>query len=214
MTHSDELLSALLDGECKPSELDALLRGCAESAPLIQRFERLCLVREVLRGGAVHVDTGFCARVMSQVSPPPVRHIRMPWHRRRQVRPAIGLALAASLGALVTVAVLRVGALPQWRQVPGQAAVTPVPLAVAAASSVPLLAQPASVADRAGAALGGPAVAEVRWDQLQPETARQLDDLLMEHSTYRAGEGMGGTLSYARAAAHGINYQPDSGSPP
>lgn len=210
---SDELLSALLDGECTPAELDDLLRDCAASSALARRFERFCLVRDVLHGGVAQPDRGFCARVMAQVSAPAVRHIRLPWHRRRQVRPVVGLALAASLGALLTVAVVRIGAVPYTGHVPAQLAARHLPV-VTAAASVPRLARATPVtAVRSGPAPASTAVTEVSWDQLQPEAARQLDDFLMEHASYRAGEGMGGALSYARVAAHQISYQSDGRSP-
>jgi hypothetical protein len=51
---------------------------------------------------------------------------------------------------------------------------------------------------------------ETRWGQLDADSARQLNDYMMEHSNYRAEQGMGGSLSYARMAVRTADYRPAS----
>lgn len=208
MTRTDELLSALVDGECSPAELDRLLRDCAASPELLNRYQRMCAVRELVRGGDIHVDARFCQRVMSGVTPEVSRPI-LGWRPRRRsgLRPVVGWALAASFGALATLAVTRVGSLPTW---PG----API-VAGGSAGSGQQVAKlsPISQVSTASAVAAAPKVAEVRWDELRPEAARQLDDYLLEHASYRSFDNMGGAVGYARVAAHQISYRSDNGSP-
>lgn len=201
MTNHDEILSAALDGECSVAELDRLLQACGQSPRLMQRYTRHLASREACGGTRFGFDSEtFCASVMSVIEAPrPVRashsharpHTRVVAFRRRArsvLRPLGGLALAASVGALATFAAYRFDALPAFNQAVQQTAATGQHLHVASAGN------------GAVAPANAPA-AEVRWSQLNPGTARQLDDYMMEHASYRTEQGMGSALNYARMAA-------------
>jgi len=174
----NESLSALLDGECSPSELDALLAQFDRDPGLRKQFARLCLAREARMGTRVRQpDLGFADRVMASLpgDEPAVvvaigdRVRRIPW------RMATSLAAAAVLGA-VTVLAIRPASTPGTD--PG-AAQTAGPVQTAAAGPV-----------------------ETGFTELNDENARQLRNYLMAYSQSRGQQGVGTTLGYARYAAY------------
>lgn len=201
MTNFEETLSAAFDGECSHAEFERLLDACSRSPQLMRRFGRHCASREAGAGTVFNYDSEvFCTAVMTQIDPP--RHARVVAFRSRAravMRPLGGLALAASLGALVTFSAYRFDALPQ---VPATLTQT-----ASNASDTPVAATPVADVHIASAGNNGTAAAptdEVQWSQLNPGTARQLDDYMMEHASYRSAQGMGSTLSYARMAAQSM----------
>ena len=175
---NEESLSALLDGECSPSELDRVLRQLDQDPALRERFSRLSLAQDIRRGGRVQpVRAGFADRVMAALperpglaSPAPVS-ARPPAQSRR--RPLVALAAAAAVGGIALLAVLQPGP-----------TVDPV-----AAPPAPVAAAPALEDDQ-------------RIAELDDENARQLRNYVMAYSQSRAQQGMGGTLGYARYAAY------------
>lgn len=207
MTNFEETLSAAFDGECSPAEFERLLDACSQSPQLLRRYGRHCASREASVGTAFNFDSEvFCAAVMSRIDPP--RHARVVALRSRVravVRPIGGLALAASLGALVTFTAYRFNALPQ---VPAMLAQTASNTGATTVGTTPAVATPVAdvhVASASGNGLTATApINMVQWSQLAPGTARQLDDYMMEHAAYRSAQGMGSTLSYARMAAQGM----------
>lgn len=174
-----ESLSALLDGECSPSELEQLLSELERDPALRAKFSRLCLARESRHGTRVRsAQLDFSSRVLaaldreaaepSGVVPMGNRVRRLPW------RAAASLAAAAAVGAVAVMAIRPTG--------PGTVA-SPV---VALSPSAATLAE------------GEPV--ETQYTELDAENARQLRNYLM---TYQAGgQGVGATLGYARYAAY------------
>ena len=76
-----------------------------------------------------------------------------------------------------------------------------------------LVARDAGPAQRSASPNIGPAVAQrdaagavrrVEWNQVDAEAARQLNGYLLNHNRYRSahGQGVGGTLGYARVATY------------
>ena len=62
---NDEMLSALVDGECDPSELDEILDEFSKDPQLRQRYSRLRMARDSRRGVLVTApDFTFADRVM------------------------------------------------------------------------------------------------------------------------------------------------------
>jgi hypothetical protein len=118
-----------------------------------------------------------------------VRHARVvPLRvRARRWQPLLGLAAAASIAAVAMVGTR------QWiDRAPGSGAVTAKaqpPAAVTVVSARTPATMPA-------AAPADPD--ELRWSQLDADTSGQLNEFVLEHSNLRAGQGMGGSLSYAR----------------
>lgn len=199
-------LSALLDGECSAKELDQLLDELDRSPELAQQWSRLCLAREAAEGTRVAADQPcICSGVMSQLDDQPAhptkvvelaarRRARFPVQFPRIAaywKPAVGFAAAASMGAA---AVLLVQPAAE-RTLPGVDAngFTSGQLAgwVPAGSSE-LALQPVASLDRDDA------------------HAEMLQQYLMDHSNAIAGDGVGGTLRYARFAAHTAEYQPQA----
>lgn len=189
---SKDSLSALLDGECSGPELDRLLDEIERSPALAREWSRMCLAREAHAGTQVRVDQPcICSAVMSALDAAPAadaRVVDLAVHRAargrrisRAWKPLAGLAAAASVGAAAALFVRPSGP------------VGPEPWALAS--------------------IGSPA----RWapaqdTNLQPVLnddahAQMLREYLIDHSNAISDEGMGGTLRYARFAAHTAEYK-------
>lgn len=220
---SEELLSALLDGECTPGEVKRLLDQLEHVPALQQRWTRMCLVREATENTRVRaVSVDFCAGVMAaleseQIADTPARSPKVVALQPRRAaaavvprsrwQPMVGLAAAASIAAIATVGGYR------WLNQPVGGAVT-----VASAASAASTASVQPVAFAAGAppqaklvqvsnAVGGEEPIETRWSQLDADTARQLNEYMMEHSNMRAEQGVGGALSYPRMMVRTAEYR-------
>ena len=177
-----ETLSALLDGECTPSELDRLLSELEGDPALREHFSRQCLARESRTGTRIRsANLDFSSRVLAALhsEDPPVvvaigdRVRRLPW------RKAASLAAAAAVGAVAVLAV-QPGGTPTSQGMPvAQTAVT-------ASAAVPVAAEPL----------------ETLFAELDDENARQLRNYLMTYSQSRGQQGVGSTLGYARYAAY------------
>lgn len=202
---SEDILSALLDGECSPDEVKRLLDEAETSPELSRRWARMCAVRDAMAGTRVRqASPELCAGVMAAIASPaavptpnpalksvvtPIRAKRPAAQpvRRRSARwqPWAGMAVAASVAAVAVVGTRG------WLQQ------GPAPLATAAAS------QAAGVTPVAAAE-----PAEIPWGKLDAAAARQLNELVLEHSSMRADQGMVGPLNYARMAVRTADYQP------
>ncbi len=229
---SEELLSALLDGECTPGEVKLLLQRLEDSPALGRRWSRMCLVRDAAENVQVRsASVDFCAGVMAaieQASEVPsqvavavrtAKVIPMPLAggrgaRARRWQPLAGLAMAASVAAVVTVGGYR------WLNPPAGAAAAVANAGNGAnASAVASLAQPERVnlaqAQSAQAQLapvsysaGGTEPVETRWSQLDADAMGQLSEYMMEHNSMRAGQGVGSALSDPRLF-RAVEYRAD-----
>jgi negative regulator of sigma E activity len=170
----NESLSALLDGECSPSELDRLLADFDRDPGLRREFARMCVAREARMGTRVRKpDLDFADRVLAALhtEEAPVvvalgdRIRRIPW------RMATSLAAAAAIGA-VSVLAVRPAAVPDTGPVVVQA--------TALAEAEPV---------------------ETGYAELDDENARHLRNYLMAYSQ-SGHQGVGSTLGYARYAAY------------
>jgi sigma-E factor negative regulatory protein RseA len=178
-----ESLSALLDGECSPSEIDSLLVELERDPALRREFTRMVLGREARSGTRIRkAQVDFSAGVLaalqdepgqegSRVVPFRPRLGRLPW------KTLTGLAAAAAVGA-VAVLVVRPESSP---------------------SQPSLAVQPASLATTQ---VGEAAPVETQYSELDDENARQLRNYLMTYSQSRGQQGMGSTLGYARYTAY------------
>lgn len=186
-------ISALLDGECSPGELDRILDEMARSPELKASWSRLCLGRDAREGVGVRKDQPcICAGVMSRLgsqesgATPKVVPLTPSPRRRLSWKPAAGLAAAASVAAVAVVMNLQ----PQTDP-------------ATAPGFVPQVGSPVSVPAKGGQARGLQLVSAT--DEMQ--RAAQDDELrryLIEHSNTLADRGMGATLSYARFTAHSV----------
>jgi len=173
-----ESLSALLDGECSPPELDRLLAEMERNPELREHFSRQCLARESRLGTRIRsAELDFSSRVLAALhsgsAEPAVllsvgdRVRRLPW------RMATGLAAAAAVGA---VAVLVMRPESAGSGAPGSQTAT-----LSLPATMPVSAEPV----------------ETQFAELDDENARQLRNYLMTYSQSR-----GETLGYARYAAY------------
>lgn len=227
---SEELLSALLDGECTPVEVERLLQQLDESPALKQRWTRMCVTREAVENTRIRaVSPDFCAGVMAAIqreeaTAEPVRSPKVvALQPRRPVaapvvaasrsrwQPMAGLAAAASIAAVVTVGGYRVLSQPvggapatvasAGPSATGSADVQPVAYAVAPQQQAKLV----QVSNTSGGSADEPV--ETRWSQLDADTASQLSEYMMEHSNMRAEQGVGGALSYPRMMVRTAEYR-------
>lgn len=195
---TQETLSALLDGECSPAEMQRLLDELEHSPELKQQWSRLCLAREVRAGTRVRkAQPSICAGVMAALDAEPAHANVVPLVTRRRFdfKSLPGLAAAAAIGAMAVLV-----ALPTVRDVRNDATAS-VPSPEFLPQIITPVALPVERRSRRG----------LQTAALDPEEAQQreeLNNLLAEHNGSVAGQGMGGTLRYARFAAHTADYQP------
>ena len=107
---NEETLSALLDGECSPAELDLLLRQMNQDPAVRRRFARLALGQEVRRGIRVpDIPDDFADKVMAVLperpDPAAAGPTVVPLTPRRAWQPLAGLAVAAAVGAVAVLVV-------------------------------------------------------------------------------------------------------------
>ncbi|MGH8461007.1 MAG: sigma-E factor negative regulatory protein [Stenotrophobium sp.] len=207
---SHESLSALLDGECTAEETTRLLDQIGSTPELKLQWSRLCLTREAIAGTRVRkAQACICANVMAHLDPVPEAVVNsrvVELTRRRPMRrwqSLTGLAAAASIAAVALLVSFNTS--------------TPVTGDSASGANVALVNPQAAVSGGAAAATRNVALRQGDGSQQWTDAGDDLDNYLMEHNSSVAGQGvaMGGTLRYARFAAHSADYQPDpSGSRP
>lgn len=198
-----ESLSALVDGECSAAELDHLLAAMEQSPELKQAYSRLCMAREAGEGTRIiREQRCISSSVMARVAVEPMldagpKVVDLDSRRRwAGFRTMAGFAAAASVAA---VAVLL--AMPQVKPDSAEASGRLLPQVSAPAEFAPV-SVPLTRRSR-----------DLRAVAYTPEQAEQMDDLngfLIEHSNTQSEQGVGGTLRYARYAAH--SAQTASGS--
>lgn len=178
-----ESLSALFDGECSGAELGRLLDSLDREPALKAEWSRLCLARETLKSplSAAH-DAGFSSRVMAAIAAesaaPRANVIPFPFPTRAW-RLTQPLVGYAMAASLGAFVVF--GLMTPRDDGGGDLAEAPVQVASYAAE------KPTPVAGH--------------------EQDAQLDGYLIDYSHYRARQGMGGSLGYARVAAHNAVYR-------
>ncbi|QHS09835.1 sigma-E factor negative regulatory protein [Sinimarinibacterium sp. NLF-5-8] len=186
---TEDALSALLDGECTPEELDRLLDALEHSDTLKQTWSRMCLGRDLLGGVQVRAQQPcICEGVMSRLQPredeqrahPTVVPLTRAPRQGMRWKPAAAWAMAAGMAAV--------------------AVMVAIPDPDHSADLMTLAAAPA--ADEASAP--GVAVASISPEQRRAAAQEELRQYLIEHSSTLADRGMGATMSYARVAAHSV----------
>ena len=197
-------LSALLDGECSGPELDSLLEAIDQSPELAEQWSRLCMAKEAQVGTRITATQPcICLDVMSKLDPVPAvagaKVVDIAVHKANRKsalamfwKPAVGFAAAASMGAAAVMLIQ-----PQANTGSGDGA---GPFVTAG-----------TIAD-SGFNRRDPNLHTVSGDE--DAHARMLREYLMDHSSAIADEGVGGTLRYARFAAHTAEYRPQSDEQP
>jgi negative regulator of sigma E activity len=213
---SKDALSALLDGECSDADLDRLLGELERSPDIGSRWSRMCLARDAREGTVVTASqpcivSAVMAQVRLEAEAPRRRVVELAGVRKRlreasrriNWKPAIGFAAAASMGA-AAVMFVRPGSdavAPPYGGGPQQASPTGGAfLAVSNDVSAPVFGSLRSASLSANDHEGG--LTAVQYSGVAAETSRQLREYLIDHSNSTVGQGVGGTLQYARFAAH------------
>lgn len=188
-------LSALLDGECSPRELDRILDEMERSPELKLAWSRLCLSRDA--GEGVRVRKGqpcICAGVMSNLDarPESVAAKVVPLFKQRirgYWKPLAGFAAAASVAGVALT--LNLGN--------RDSSVT-----AGAGMNLPQVSAPVSVPAVQRRPRYLQTVSASADDVQRAAIEDELRSYLIEHSNTLADRGMGATLSYARFAAHSV----------
>ncbi len=187
-----ETLSALMDDACEAQDIDRLLAELAADPAAMQQWSRFCAQRDAREG--VQLSAGgeaWVSKLMSAVQAEPVPMLAahpkvasLAARRTPRWRPLAAMAAAASVAAVVVTLMVGPQADPT---VPGTA---PLTTPVSGIQQVADNRSPPRV-DPAGTAQ--PLDAEDTW---------LLNNYLLEHNNALASQGVGGTLRYARFAAH------------
>ncbi len=187
----DETLSAALDGECSPEELDQLLSGLENDPSAMQRWQRWSSVKASIAGVRTdHVSSDWSNAVMKSISmePRPVvvtptitrplmasRVAQAPRRRRRRTWAAAGVTASLSVAVMGWMLVSNPAAVPD-ADVP---AITP---SVQAVSQIAQLSEPRGVS-----------VASSSQDE-----SWLINEYLMAHHQHAGAQTVGNTLRRAR----------------
>jgi sigma-E factor negative regulatory protein RseA len=107
-----EQVSACLDGELPERELPLLAKRLGHDADLKAALTRYALISETLRTGeAVHPSKNFAEAVMARIESEPVSQAAGRFSPRmlQRLRPAAGIAVAATVAALAVFSVQQSG---------------------------------------------------------------------------------------------------------
>jgi negative regulator of sigma E activity len=189
----NESISALLDGECSPAEVERMLDQMERDPALREQFSRQCLARDSRMGTRVRAARlDFSSKVLAALQDEQPGAVVMPFIPRvRQVpwKAATGLAAAAAVGALAVLALK-----PEAPVGPsaGLPVATTSPMATAAVAT-PVSAEAQPVAFTGAAPRTG----------LEDEVTRQqLQNYLRAYSQAREHQHVRSMLGYARYAAY------------
>ena len=112
----NEQLSACLDGELPPAELDLLLKRLERDPELRQTLSRYTAVGEAMRQARPAIASrSFADKVMAALDQEPAvarRRLRMPPVLLRSLRPVAGLGVAATVAAVAIFSIQRAGVAP------------------------------------------------------------------------------------------------------
>jgi sigma-E factor negative regulatory protein RseA len=112
----NEQLSACLDGELPPAELDLLLKRLERDPQLRQALGRYTALGEALRQTRPAIASrSFADKVMAAVDQEPAvarRRVRIPPVLLRSLRPVAGIGVAATVAAVAIFSVQRAGVAP------------------------------------------------------------------------------------------------------
>lgn len=112
----NEQLSACLDGELPPAELDLLLKRLERDPELRRALGRYTAVGEAMRQAKPAIASrSFADEVMAAIDQEPVvarRRVRIPPVLLRSLRPVAGIGIAATVAAVAIFSVQRAGVAP------------------------------------------------------------------------------------------------------
>ncbi|MGB5744254.1 MAG: RseA family anti-sigma factor [Sedimenticolaceae bacterium] len=191
-----ELTSALLDGELdRSTQQAAIWANLAADDEERQRFARYRLIGDVMRGESAVLALQVSSRVREALRVEPAI-LAPPRRARHWLRPAAGLAVAASVATLAVVLA------PQLLTSSGEIA---QPMQLAETSPEQATLRPALVASTAPADGQPPRAAGsgVRWQALDTDLEERLNRLVIEHHEFGGRTGIHGPVPHIGFANYG-----------
>lgn len=174
-----EQLSALMDGELPDQEHELLIRRLKSDTGFQATWARYHLIGDALRNGLPsRLDINLADHINKKIDREPALHqaaIRP--HGFRFLKPAAGVAVAASVAVMALIAVQQ-----NNQQSPVD---TLAPRLVQAPDTSNLY-----------------RVSGTRWNQAAPEVETHLNGYLVNHSEYSSNTNLQGMLNYARIAGY------------
>ncbi len=182
----DEQFSALLDGELSPEETARLLERVKREPLLRATWSRQHLLRAALRSRLAQgeVDPAFAERVMARI--------------QAETLPTKVVDLTARLKSAATPQAETQASFPLRGWTVGFTLAASVALAAVALSPLNPLTRDAAIAQVTAGESG--------WAQVNEETARELNDYLLDHHTAAAGYGLTAPRGSARLTAPNTQY--------
>lgn len=196
-----EQLSGFMDGDMAIS-VDVTLAAVKTDPALRAAWQRYHLIGDSLREQLpAQIDPGFSARVSSLIQHEPtiLAPQRSGWRMQQFLKPAAGMAIAASVAIVALVSLQSIETGQSLTAEPGVAATAPAQQpATQIANTAP--ANTASVRTVSG----GQAVIAPRYSPQSTSLEQQrLNSYLVNHNEYRANNGsIQGVTPYVRIIAH------------
>lgn len=196
-----ERVSALVDGELETQSTSDTVDLVIENRELQLHWSRYHLVRDVLRHKAYpDVRSELCERVRDCLAHeplhfPPRQRFSERWHAA--LKPAAGMALAASVALVAILAVRGLDEVPE-RPATAQAASAEASSTQVASSALPAII-PASASD--AGQIQTVALKRLQWNTSEPAVANRLNGYLVNHSEHLDGL-MSGLHPYARIVGY------------
>jgi sigma-E factor negative regulatory protein RseA len=182
-----EQISALVDDELEQGSR-FVLHALATDEGYKGAWNRYHLMGECLRGHLpVHVDLQLANRISRALHDEPV--LQGPHRWQRLLKPAAGLAIAASVAAIAILGVRQIGSGPTTTMPP-------------IASNAPTLNNDYQTVT----VTAGPTPQEPARNYSTPvdDAQSRLNRYLVNYNEYRANSGVQGTLPYVRIVAHEV----------
>lgn len=197
-TKQAELVSALSDGELDAATLDTVVSSMAEEhSEGRERLARYRLIGDTLRGETAMDASGIAAGVRDALRDEPV--VLAPARARppRWLKPATGVALAASVAAAAIVIA------PGMMSSHENGASTVVVAQTPALPIAPALVGAGSAAGTSAARDETGEAAKERWQAIDPELQSRLNRLVIEHHEFSGRTGINGPVSHIGL----VNYE-------
>jgi sigma-E factor negative regulatory protein RseA len=173
---SDEHLSAFFDGELDERDIERVMTQLGQDEKLTSSWDRYQLIGDAIRGQLPQqVSTDLAARVSDLVRDEPAILAPRRATVHKLVRPAVGVALAASVAGVALLF------FPAANQEPG----------VLKDQLVQVSPQPSRVASRG-----------IRWSTGEPAVASKLNRYLVNHNELARSGSIKGMLPYARLVGY------------
>jgi sigma-E factor negative regulatory protein RseA len=183
-----EQLSAMLDGELGLQAVDRTVSDVlAGDGTALARYGRYRLIGDVLRGESPVLAQDVARRVSARLEEEPTVLAPVPRKPARWVRPAAGLAIAASVAAaavMIAPGLLTTQGGPGAQPILSDSAVSRAP-----AGAVVLVAG-------TGQAPAPRAAEPEHWRALNSEYAERLNRLVIEHQEFGGRSGINGPVAH------------------